>query len=108
MRRTINGVEVEIGPNADLRGANLGGADLSGANLRGAHLEDVRNLGDAYGLSAITTKPHCLPEGWEYLEGRGIIRAETTEAPREPERVPLHSHTVEVGWSFCPWCGEAV
>ena len=38
MKRTINGVEYDIGPRTDLKGANLKGADLSGANLRGANL----------------------------------------------------------------------
>lgn len=34
----INGVEIEIKSNANLRGANLRGADLAGANLRSANL----------------------------------------------------------------------
>ena len=38
MKKTINGVEHEIGPRANLSGANLCGADLSGANLSGANL----------------------------------------------------------------------
>ena len=39
MRKTINGKEYEIGPDADLRDADLYGADLRGANLRGANLQ---------------------------------------------------------------------
>lgn len=41
----INGVELEIGPGADLRNANLQGVDLRGANLFGADLRgaDLRN-----------------------------------------------------------------
>lgn len=42
----INGKEYEIGPGADLRGANLSGADLRDANLFGADLRDA-DLRDA-------------------------------------------------------------
>jgi hypothetical protein len=38
MKRTINGAELEIVPNANLCGANLCGADLCGASFRGANL----------------------------------------------------------------------
>ncbi len=51
MKNTINGVEFEIAPNADLRGANLHDANLIDADLRDADLRDAdlrgANLRDA-------------------------------------------------------------
>ena len=38
MKKTINGKEYDLVPNANLRGADLSGADLRGANLYGANL----------------------------------------------------------------------
>jgi hypothetical protein len=45
MKMIINAIEHEIGPWADLSGANLSGADLRGVNLFGADLRgaDLRN-----------------------------------------------------------------
>ena len=38
MKRTINDVELDIGPGADLSDVDLSDADLGGANLRDANL----------------------------------------------------------------------
>jgi hypothetical protein len=48
MKRTINGVDLEIAPKANLHGADLYGANLCGANLRGANLCEA-NLHGANG-----------------------------------------------------------
>ena len=47
MKKTINNVEVDISPSADLRGANLRGANLYGADLYGADLYGA----DLYGAN---------------------------------------------------------
>lgn len=60
----IDPVRAIIGPNADLRYANLGGADLRGANLRGA---DLRY---AYRPSWLPARYTVTPAGY------------ITEAPR--------------------------
>ena len=44
MKKTINGVELEIGPSADLCDANLRRAHLCGADLRGADLRGAKNI----------------------------------------------------------------
>ena len=58
MKRTINGIELEIGPRANLRGADLRGADLRGADLRGANLRGAdlsgANLSEAKNIPAWT------------------------------------------------------
>jgi hypothetical protein len=50
-KQLINGLEVDIGPQADLHRANLGGANLVGANLHGANLHGA-NLHGAELLGA--------------------------------------------------------
>ena len=72
MKITINGIERDISPGADLALANLAGAQLTGADLTGANLTgaDLRwanltgaDLRWAYG------NPASLPKGWKYTNG---------------------------------------
>ena len=51
MKMEINDKEYEIGPDANLGGANLRGANLGGANLRGANLGDANLGGAAYAIT---------------------------------------------------------
>lgn len=87
---TINGVEVNISPRADLREANLRGADLTGANLRRANLRGADLAGanlplfcrhDVSIIANAKIRVGCesnTPEGWE----KWLSTSEIFETPR--------------------------
>ena len=76
--RTINGMDREIEPSAnlggaDLRGANLRGANLWGANLKGADLRDA-DLWDADLWCAGGNRYTVLPADYEVTSSGLIVR----------------------------------
>jgi hypothetical protein len=69
MKRTINGVELEIGQGEDLRGADLRGAYLWVANLAGAYLPPL-----------IVTLPAGPFRAWKQVQHGVILELEITGA----------------------------
>ena len=103
MKKLINKVEHEIGPWADLAGANLSGADLQGVNLFGANLRgtDLRGA-DLRGADLRLAKVQGVNIKGANLEGvlRPFDRVSKSEG-----NATVWQHYVDDSGDCHIWCG---
>lgn len=91
----INGVELEIGPGADLRNANLQEANLRGVNLFGADLRgaDLRNA-DLRDADLRFAK----------IQGAKTLGAQLDNVKRPTDKVSKQERNATVWWHFVDEC----
>ena len=93
MKRTINSIELEISPGADLQGANLQGANLQGATIRdGLKIKSLKVYDGLYRYTVYAfvtvdnipwVRMGCLWHSVKEWDKIGIRESNTSEFPND-------------------------